>query len=164
MIRTDQSGFTLVEFLVAIAITGMIAVVLTASIVQVVQGSGKTSAQLTALYDVENAARYISRDVRMARDTNAGASPRDNITLEWTDWYDVANQDHECEYYLSGGELKREYNGDTTTVAQYISEISFTRDGRFITVTVASTGGRAGVSEQRTYQIQMRPMVENPVQ
>jgi len=51
----------------------------------------------------------------------------------------------------------------TTTCGRYVAGIGFSRDGYLLAVTITSSPeGRSETEEQKTYQINMHPMMEVP--
>jgi hypothetical protein len=61
-------------------------------------------------------------------------------------------------YGLSGTDLYRYYSGGSQTIAREISSANFTVQDRVIYMTIAATpDSRWNVSENRTYQVAMRP-------
>lgn len=166
--RINQKGLTLIELLVAMAVGGMLLGVLVPSIFQTTRGTVLTTVEVTALNNVENAAHWINKDVRMAKETNlqeevplVNPTPESPLTLNWTDWTDWVQEefrDHSCAYWLEGTDLQRNYDGTVTRVARYISDIEFSQSGTLITVTITSTPeGVPERSEKRTYRIYLRP-------
>jgi len=154
---SGQKGITLVEVLVATAITGLIAGALGTAIHQFITTSERGNQELRALNDVRNAGHWLNLDGQRTEATNLadGAPPAATMTLSWT----RAGQVHTSTYSLSGTELKRDLNGAVTTIARHVSTVGFSVAGRLATVTISSTPeGRWGVSEQATYQIWLRPM------
>ncbi len=161
-----QKGFTLIEVLVVVAIVGMLAPVLSLSIVQVITGTNRNNTMVIALADVEHAAHFINQDLQMAQTTNLPAYPQTvdlvtggNVTLNWTDYYDNQATYHQSQYYLSGTQLKRNYDGQVANAALYISKAEFSVDasGEIVTVTLTSSPeGASGRSETRTYRVYRR--------
>jgi prepilin-type N-terminal cleavage/methylation domain-containing protein len=155
----NQKGSTLIELLVVVAIAGMLAFSLISFIVQTTKGAGIITDQITSTQQVQNAARSISRDVKLAANTNLGnGTPSvDNLTMQWTDEYQGTNQEHIIQYYVSGGELKRSYDGLVMTVARYISNMEFSRNSSVITVDITSTPDSvSGQSERGIYHVVLR--------
>ncbi len=153
---SGQKGITLVEVLVATAITGLIAGALGTAIHQFITTSERGNQELRALNDVRNAGHWLTLDGRRAEATNLadGAPPAATMTLSWTS----AGQVHTSTYSLSGNELKRDLNGTVTTVARYVSTAGFSLAGQLFTATLTSTPeGRFAVSEQATYKVWLRP-------
>lgn len=152
---SGQKGITLVEVLVATAITGLIAGALGAAIHQFITTSERGNQKLTALNDVRNAGRWLTLDGRRAQSTNLvdGAPAVGSVTLSWT----TEGQVHTTTYSLSGPELKRDLNGTVTTVARHVSTAGFSLAGQLFTATLTSTPeGRSPVSEQATYKVWLR--------
>lgn len=154
----DQRGFTLVELMVACAISSMIIGVLGTALHQFIGTSERGNEELRALHDTSNAGYWITLDGERSETTNLvdGAPLADSITLGWTS----GGQANTSTYSLSGTELKRNHNGTVTSVARHVSSVEFSIAGRVITVTMTSTPeGRWGVSKQATYKIWRRPTV-----
>ncbi len=153
---TDQRGMTLVETIMAAAITVMLAGVLGSAIFQFMQGTEEGNDQFRALHDVQNAGYWITLDGKRAETSNLveGAQPVDGMTLSWTD----GGQAHTVVYALSGNDLQRNHNGTITLVARHVSSVGFSTSQGIITATVASSpDGRWEVSEEATYKVYSRP-------
>lgn len=153
---SEQKGLTLVEVLIATAITGMIAGALVTAFHQFVTTSEHGNQKLRALHDVQNAGHWLTLDEERAEATSLadGAPPAATMTLSWTS----AGQVHTSTYSLSGTELKRDLNGTVTTVARHVSTAGFSLAGQLLTATLTSTPeGRSAVSEQATYKVWLRP-------
>jgi len=142
-----ERGYTLVETLIAIAITGFIVTVLGLAVQQIVTVPEQGNDHIDALHAIQNAAHWVSLDGQTAKSAIGGGSL--NITLP---------DNSVVLYTLSGGSLKRTYKGVNRTVAQDISSVNFTVQGHLITVSITATpDSRWAVSENETYQIYMRP-------
>ncbi|MFB0559404.1 MAG: type II secretion system protein J [Dehalococcoidales bacterium] len=170
-VKNSQKGFTLVEILVVMAVSGVLLVGIVVAIFQTVRVTTGSSTQITALENIKSCAYAINKDVRMAATANLsdGAPPVDYLILDWRSWYDENGElspvDHHCKYYLSGGELQRNYDDtDIRTVARYISDIQFSFQDPIILVTItASPEGKPETAEQETYHMYLQPK-EEPVQ
>ena len=90
MINRLQGGFTLVELLVAIAITGLIAGGLSVSISQIMTISAASTSHMTAIKQVESAISIMRTDVIMSQrivpDVSGGTGFP--LTLTWVGWSD----------------------------------------------------------------------------
>jgi prepilin-type N-terminal cleavage/methylation domain-containing protein len=128
LINKNQKGFTLMELVVAIAITGIISGGITATMFQVFVGSARTSNHMIAVRQVQNAGYCVSLDAQMAQ-TVVLARDTDGFPLQlsWTDWDD--NKVYQVTYTLedmTGGskQLQRSHSSDGTTdtdiIAQFI--------------------------------------------
>ena len=144
-----QKGFTLVEVLVVLAVSGVLLTGLITSIFQVTVFTGRSNSQVVALADVNYAALRIKRDLMMTQNTNLTDNvSQDSVWLGWTDYtsFETGNQTHSSSYALSGTELQRNYDGTVSIVGRNITSIGFTKDGRVIDVVITATG--AGVPER----------------
>ena len=166
----------MVELLIAMLLTGIVAAAITGTILYVLNVNFSTANRMTAVRQVRNVGFWISPDVQMARDVvpeNNPATP-ELLTLTWTDW--ATSDTHTVIYTLenmTSGEFKRlqrehyiNYpNLDSTiTVAEYIDPDQTIIDpgqpcyfpdcGAFIFRVTATVGGQ---SETREYEVETRP-------
>ena len=95
-----ERGYTLVETLVAIAITGFLVAVLGLVVQQMVTVPEQGDDQVNALHAVQNAAHWVSLDGQTAKSASGGSSL--NLTLP-----DASV----ISYTLSGGNLYRDLPG-----------------------------------------------------
>ncbi|MFC1951012.1 type II secretion system protein J [Chloroflexota bacterium] len=135
---SNQKGFTLIEVIVDVAISGMLIGALIPFFFQVTRTSETITDEMTGTLQVQNAVHWISRDVKLAASTNLveGAPSVDNLTIQWTYMYQDINQEHTVQYYVSEGYLKRSYDSMVINVAQCISNIEFSLNSSVITVDV----------------------------
>jgi prepilin-type N-terminal cleavage/methylation domain-containing protein len=173
----DQKGFTFVEILIAIAITGFAVSGIAMAISQMFNVHASASNRVTAIRQVQNAGFWVSQDAQQAQTVELSeGEPEENpvgtkfpLTLTWKDW---DGAEHQVVYTLenmTGGpkQLKRSYYVDgglvsETIVAEYIvpglalTHLEFT-DNKLILMITASVGGFGQASETRVYEIATRP-------
>lgn len=118
--KANQRGFTLVELLLALTVSGMLLTVLVTSILQTTRVTTGGTARIAALEDIKRVARPFANDVRMAQTTiPADGEPAvSSLTLDWTSWYDdsggtatLYEVDYRVEYTFlqAEGKVRREY-------------------------------------------------------
>ncbi|MFA4836698.1 MAG: type II secretion system protein [Dehalococcoidia bacterium] len=153
--RTRQSGFTVVELLVAVAISGVIASLMGTAIYQFFTVTGRGSDEMTAVHNIQNAAHWFSIDGQQARPLPAPIADSASLTLTMPD-------DSTIIYAIPPGttNLIRTAGASELTVARNITDIVFSDDGRVVTMDITSApGGGWGVSEQKIYTVYRRPTV-----
>ncbi len=159
-----QKGMTLLELMAAMAITALVMVGAFAVIFQQYSGTDIAKTKVTVAHEISNAARRISQDAMMTKNTDLveGADPANQLTLNWIERYDFANIPHSSTYFLSGTHLQRDYDGTVTTVARNISKIEFSQTGRLLTISISCTPRRwiPGQTVQKTYRVYLRPAEE----
>jgi len=146
MIKGER-GLTLVEVLVATAITGMIFGVLGAAIYHIVTIPEYGNDRVTALHELQNVAHCVNLDGQMAQSAIGGS----NLVLTFPDTSSV-------NYTLVGTDLLRITSTSNRTLAQNITSVNFSVQDRIITMNLTSApDGRWDISENETYQICLRP-------
>lgn len=120
LINKKQMGFTLLELLIVLAISGLVTGATTMTFFQVFDGNARTSNHMEAVRQVQNAGYWVSRDAQMAQIVDTGNDPGtpelELVTLTWTEWDNTA---HQVVYTLQGAELWRD-DGQPMRVAEYI--------------------------------------------
>lgn len=163
----NQRGFTLIEALIAVAITSIIGVSVAMTVFQVFDINARSSNRMIAIKQVQNAGYWISHDARMAQSANT--TPGDSgfpLTLTWLDW--DTNSQHQIAYTLDSNKLWREHvvisdNGtvaDNQTVADFIdlpTSCNVTDSELTFTVSATVGAGSQKASETREYEIMPRP-------
>lgn len=145
-----ERGFTMVELLIATAITGFIFSVLGVAFHHVVTIPEYGNDRVTALQELQNAAYWVNLDGQMARSATGGGA----LALTLPD-------DSAISYTLVGTELIRTTGTSNRTMARNIASVGFTVEGRYITMMIASSPpGRWDVSENETYITCLRPSEE----
>ena len=142
-----QRGLSLVELVVAVAVTGIIVVFLGTAIYQMITITGYGNSRLTALHELQNAAHWFTRDGQRA--VSADASGGLLLTI---------SESLSITYSLAGTELRRDPGGNPMVLARNISSAAFSVDSRTVTMSLTSSpGGRDAVSENATYRVFLRP-------
>jgi len=164
--RYGQKGFTLIEVIIAIALTSIITGGITMTIFQVFDGYIRTSNHMIAIRQVQNAGYWISHDAQMAQIIEPAVDPDPDgfpLTLTWAEWKNTVNQ---VTYTIVDSELKRTHRSVSpeepsttveTVVAQCIDpEMTNCKFlGGVLSFQVTATVGSS--SETRVYEITPRP-------
>jgi prepilin-type N-terminal cleavage/methylation domain-containing protein len=166
-LKKGQRGFTLIEVLIVIGLTGLISVGLTTTIMQVLTMSHHTANRMTAVRQVQQAGFWVSPDVQMAQPDKVDDNPSSGkfLVLNWTA---QDGKEHEVDYTLENmpsSEFKillRKHYIDTaldstTKVAEYINpaQTSCVWAGGELIFTVTATVGDQ--SETKIYEVKPRP-------
>lgn len=155
----NQSGFTLIDLLIFIAVGGILGAAIVMSTTQLFQGSGYSNNYNKAMNNVRNAGEWISRDGRMAETVNMAPTVG---FLELT-WHDYDGTLHTVIYeYTADKTITRQFDtGSPTTVAENINitpTIYYNSATRVLTLTVTAAAGTG--SQQKTadgtYEITLR--------
>ena len=184
-IHQKQEGFTILELLIAVAISGLIIGGIALTIAQLFEGHAQSSGEMTALREVQNVGFRVNRDGQMAHDVSVvddpGTEAVEVITLTWYEYYwdeenpsrhgdahrviytfDPESGKVNRDYYFAGypedeTPYEFEFQG-TAVIAEYIESMVALPLGNNYELTVtATTGGFQSQSETRTYEIKPRP-------
>ena len=137
----------MVELVVTTAVTGVIVAFLGIVIYQILNVTGYGNDRLIAGHELENAAYWLNRDGQQASAASGGSG----LALTLSDNSSVT-------YSLSGTELRRNAGGAYIILARNITGLNFAVSNRVITMSLTSAPqGRYSVSENGTYQVNLRP-------
>jgi prepilin-type N-terminal cleavage/methylation domain-containing protein len=120
-----QTGYTLIEILVVLAIMGLLTVGINASITHIIRVGSRGADSMTAIKQVENAFHWITTDVQQAQQIRPGLIDGFPLNLHWVEW---DGTDYSITYSIEFDELKRSVslNGGATqdmVIARYISPV-----------------------------------------
>ena len=130
--KRNETGFTLLETIIATCIAFFIVSAAITVIHQIIQDTQRTNARMSAVFYAEMAGYWIGHDVRMAGSLNTeDLTPPELLRLTWTDWgYDDDSIYHTVTYSIVDisekiGKLKRTHEDSSgtnqeTIVAEYI--------------------------------------------
>lgn len=142
-----QKGLTMVELLVAVAVTGIIVTFLGTAIYQIITVSEYGNDRLTAMHELQNSAHWFNLDGQKA----LTASVNGELLL-------TISETSSITYSLVGTELRRTAGSSQMTLARNITTADFSIDNRVITMSLTSSPeGRDNVSETGTYKVYLRP-------
>jgi prepilin-type N-terminal cleavage/methylation domain-containing protein len=167
----NQRGFTLIELIIAIAISGAIGGGMLLSIYQVTSYQAMDRARMNTVKQVEEAIHYIVRDAQTAQIVEPSAdSDGFPLTLSWTEWQkaDDSNIEHQVIYSIVGNEMRRSYSigsGDpeVITVARYVdtdpdkTNCGYASGVLDLEITATISGFPKEISETREIEIITRP-------
>ena len=154
-----EKGFTLVELLVVMAVTGVLMPVLVSTVFQMTRSTTEINRDFVVQQDIDNASTWFNRDISQAQATDipdGGLPPfPDHMRVTWVDetgWATEGAEQHSGEYTLVAPTLYRSYdcpagvidapscpNGTISIVARHVADIDFSRSGNFISVLIDST-------------------------
>jgi prepilin-type N-terminal cleavage/methylation domain-containing protein len=141
-----ENGYTLVELLITIAITGIVFMVAGTAIYQLSTVTGYGNDRLTAVHEMQNTAHWFTHDGQKALIAAGGNS----LVLDLP-------EDAKVIYNLSGTTLQRVSGINILTLAQGVTELRFNVQDRLVTMNITSAiSGRLGESVQGTYKVHLR--------
>ncbi|MFC2041370.1 type II secretion system protein J [Chloroflexota bacterium] len=138
-----QRGFTLVEILLALAVTGVILAGAVLSIYQFMVTTARSNSQVVVLDELNRAALQLKRDLQSQESSNITGNS-DILTLNWSNntYFESENQttSHLVNYTLSDtNELVRDGDNTTSVVSRHIESISYTDCETYIKVDITAT-------------------------
>jgi prepilin-type N-terminal cleavage/methylation domain-containing protein len=143
----NQRGFTLVELLVSIAISGLIFGLIATLFFQMSTISGSGNDQLTVWHELQNVTDRLTVDCQTA----LTATVSNGLILTYPSGGPVS-------YSLAGTNLQRTSGSTVNTLAQDITSLNFSVNGRLVTMNITCTvPGRTGESEQLSSLVNLRP-------
>jgi len=150
----DSRGFTLIELLISVSILTVVVGIFGAGMFQVLSIQRFWTDDVKATREVRHAGSWFSGDALNATEVyDAGGATRltctpspsvEQVTLAWTD---TAGTSHSALYSVTGGELRRQFDGSGTPIVLatgvVANTISFTLCGNTLRMTVNVTADRS---------------------
>jgi len=139
-------GFTLVETLISLAISGIIFTVIGGVIHQISTSGEYGNNLLTANHQLQKVSYWFSQDTQSASSAKGG----ETLVLNMTDGRTI-------KYYLEETALLREENKSSVTLAQDVEDIEFVVDNKLVSMDITVTvPGREEVTETGLYEVCLR--------
>jgi len=155
-----EKGFTLIEMLVALAVTSIILTGALLTIHQILVNTDRNNDRVIVLTEVHRVALKIKKDLQSNTSTNATNLQVAPTTIEWTDhtgYTSLNASDHSVIYSLSGQELSRNYDGVTSILSRNIESLIFSDNGTHVNVVITSSNSTLpGRSETLSFGIRRR--------
>ena len=166
-LHKDQRGFSIIELLVVVVLTGLVTTAITTTFFQVFNMNARTANHMSALSQVQQAGKIVSEDILQAQMIDDSPAGGEVLIVGWNST--GPHETHEVTYTLEDGELWRSESIDEgdptmTRVAEYINsdptKTSCDLPGDVLIFTVTATVGEGTwgeESETRIYRVQPRP-------
>ena len=174
--KQGEKGFSTIELIVALFIIALIGSAAAATTFQVINGTARSNAHMTAVRQIQNAGYWISHDAQMAESVvTDNLTHPDFLVLTWTE-QDYSEDDpiyHSVTYFFEDlsdgiGKLKRNHwssagANEYTLIAEYVYYDSGDPDNTSKTtyqkpvLTVQLTALFGDARECKEYRITRRP-------
>ena len=161
-LRKDQRGFSMMELLMVIALTGIITAAITTAFFQVFNISTRTANHMIAVTQLQHAGKLVSEDMLQTQRGGINATPSgpgEFLKLGWIS--QNTSIVHNITYTMENGQLWRgeSIDGGNAThirVAEYmnLTETHCVWNGSVLIFTVTATVGEE--TEQRIYNVRPR--------
>jgi prepilin-type N-terminal cleavage/methylation domain-containing protein len=168
-----QAGFTLIEVLIALAITAILGTGIATSVNQIININSSSVNRMQAIKQVENAQLYINYDAQMAQTIQTASGSGFPFTISFCDWdglthnitYSIITPVDGSPKYLQRSETIGAGQPNIKTVANFIDDAtektncSYSSSLKQLIVTItAKVGGYKSAAETRVLKIKLRPI------
>ncbi|MFC1910747.1 type II secretion system protein J [Chloroflexota bacterium] len=159
--RGNQSGFGLLEIVIALALVGILGTGITTFTVQTITETNRSSFHVQAIQQLENAGYWVSRDVQMAQTVTPG--PNAGFPLQ-VNWIDENQNTFQVTFSINDTQLQRSLveNGGAPRTMILVKSInpsptltSCNYTNGLLTFNATSTAKKWSLT--RTFQIKNRP-------
>jgi len=142
---TSERGFTLIEIVITIVITGILAYIFLNFFSLGTDSYTLIETRSDVLQDERVVLNRMTREIRQAATITITSAT--DISFTWDDTSDGINDTY--RYYLSGSNLRRTINGASDTlILDNVSSLSFTGDTNRITIMLTVTRGGQSLTIQ----------------
>lgn len=157
--QNPEKGASLVEMLVAMAISTLVFAILSSALVQFVLTTRWGNNLLQVTNDIQVSSLWLGRDAQEAASFSSGSGSVYG-TLNWAD----SSTQYRYSYDAADGSLVREHIENsvvisTLTVARHIqnqSDVTFAISSQLLTVTITSISGDDSQSATMVYALRTR--------
>jgi prepilin-type N-terminal cleavage/methylation domain-containing protein len=121
LLHKKETGLTLIEMLVSLAIMGIIGLGAAVASAEILNQTSRNTDYTAASRNAMNAIYWIGRDAQMAQVIagSAGFPDTTDLSLAWEDWN---NSSYNVTYSLEDGKLFRNYTVDGQSMLSLIAE------------------------------------------
>lgn len=159
--KRKQSGFGLIEIVIALALVGILGAGVTTFTVQTITETNRSHFHMQAIQQLENAGYWVGRDVQMAQTVTPG--PNAGFPLQ-VNWVDENQNTFQVTFSINGTQLRRSLveNGGTPRsmiLVQPINPSPTLTNCNYANglLTFNATSTVKNWSLSRTFQIKKRP-------
>ena len=153
-----SEGFSLVELLIVILITGVLGAGIVTTVFQIYNQNERSTRNMVVVQNVENTGYWINRDALMAQNATASGLP---LTLDWQDW---DGNLHQVTYSLVDNTIERVKSVNSVITSQTIIARNIDTSPSLTTCSFANgvldfkvTAAIGQYSETRDYEVKLRP-------
>jgi prepilin-type N-terminal cleavage/methylation domain-containing protein len=160
-IRGKQKGYGIIELVMVLAISAILAVGISSFTIQSITETSRSNIHLQETQQLENAGFWFSRDVQMSQNVTTGVNAGFPLQLYWEDishnthlvTYNIMENQIQSTYVENGGPPQQMLVAQLINSAPSLTSCNYT-DGMLNLKLTASIGES---SFTRTYQIKQRP-------
>ncbi|MFC2035697.1 type II secretion system protein J [Chloroflexota bacterium] len=155
-----EKGFTLIEIIVALAVSSVILLGAVLSLQQILVSTGRTAPRVVALDEMHRAALKIKKDIQSHTSANTTDLQTAPTTFEWTDhsgYSSIDNSERSTVYSLSGKELRRTADNVTIILGRHIESVIFSDNETHVSVVITGDNSTSLIdSETISFSVGLR--------
>jgi prepilin-type N-terminal cleavage/methylation domain-containing protein len=159
LLTRGENGLTLIELIIALAISGIMMVGVGMTYEMIIKVTAKSNNHLQAVRQLQNAGQWISRDGQQAQTIDINPGTPEVLALFW-DYraYDQGTHTHNIIYAINGTVLTRQDGvGTAIAIANNIEAFSVSSvSNGYSVIMTATVGGFQQASETLTYYFKPR--------
>jgi prepilin-type N-terminal cleavage/methylation domain-containing protein len=155
-----QSGFTLLEMMVILALGSIITMGALLTIHQVLTNTDRNNSQVVVLDDINRVILQIKKDIQSYQTANLTDLQSEPTSFAWVNQSGFETGDdknHYAVYTLTGTVLSHESDNFTAILGRYIESLSFTENGDYVDVEITAISSNVPKrSETLTFSVLKR--------